>query len=217
MNLPIFPLNTVLFPGIPLPLRVFEERYLRMLAERATFDPVFGIALIATGNEVGDTPTFHRIGTTARLVSLNAQSSHRVDVVVVGDRRIDLAAPSWSHGYAMAETEFLPDRAFDTREGGRLLDRARETYTTWIRAVARLVGREIEVPDIGRDPVSASYDLASRLPMHTWDQQAFLEDDDPASRMRNVCARLERELALLARGGVAGTPLHTPGNRFSLN
>jgi Lon protease-like protein len=217
MNLPIFPLNTVLFPGIPLPLRVFEERYLRLLAERAMIDPAFGIALIATGNEVGDTPTFHRIGTTARLVSLNAQSSHQVDVVVVGDRRIDLAAPSWSHGYAMAETEFLPDRAFDTREGGRLLDRARGTYTTWIRAVARLLGREFEVPDLGQDPVSASFDLASRLPMHTWDQQAFLEDDDPISRMQTVCSVLDRELALLARGGVAGTPLHAPGSRFSLN
>jgi hypothetical protein len=73
------------------------------------------------------------------------------------------------------------------------------------------------VPDLGQDPVSASFDLASRLPMHTWDQQAFLEDDDPISRMQTVCSVLDRELALLARGGVAGTPLHAPGSRFSLN
>ena len=217
MNLPIFPLNTVLFPGIPLPLRVFEARYLRMLAERATIDPVFGISLIETGHEVGDTPTFHRVGTTARLVSLNAQSTSLVDVVVIGGRRIVLAAPSWSGGYAVAETEFSPDRAFDTREGGRLLDRARATYTTWIRSVARLAGREFLVPDFGQDPAPASFDLASRLPMHAWDQQAFLEDDDPLSRMQTVCDVLDRELALLVRGGVAGTPLRAPGGRFTLN
>lgn len=217
MPLPIFPLNTVLFPGIPLPLRIFEDRYLRMIADRAAHDPVFGVALIESGREVGDQPSYHRIGTTARLISLNKQSAHRVEVVVMGTQRVRLGDVDWSRGYAMADTEDVSDVAFDTEEAAALMSTAAARYERYLTGVARVVGLDFDVPLLSTNPQLASFEIASRLPLHTWEQQALLEDDDPTSRMRSVVRFVTREVALLYKGGLAGIPINFPGDRFTLN
>jgi Lon protease-like protein len=217
MTLPIFPLNTVLFPGVRMPLRIFEERYLRMLADRTPNDPAFAISLIVSGREAGDTPVFHEVGTTARLVSIDALSAHRVDIVVVGDRRIRISSADWTRGYAVAETGDLPDSPVDRRETAGLAIDAHQAYAAYVRGIARLVEMRFSVPVISLDTAVASYELASRLPLHTWEQQAILENADPRARMHGVQSLLDRELALLFKGGVAGVPLFSPGDRFTLN
>lgn len=217
MPLPIFPLNTVLFPGIPLPLRIFEERYLRMLADRTPKDPAFAVALTVSGQEVGGSPTFHDIGTTARLLSINALSTNQVDIVVVGDRRIRISAENWSRGYAIADTEDLVDEPHDMTEATELAAEARKAYARYVRGIARLVDLQFKAPAISPDAAAASFELASRLPLHTWEQQAMLEDIDPLSRIKTARALVDRELALLFKGGVAGVPLFHPGDRFMLN
>ncbi len=217
MSLPIFPLNTVLFPGIPMPLRIFEERYLRMLADRTPNDPAFAIALIESGQEVGGSPKFHDIGTTARLVSINALSTSRVDIVVVGDRRVRISSGDWGRGYAVADTEDLADGPHDSAEATDVAAAVRDAYGTYVRSVARLVNMRFKAPELSRDAAAASFEITSRLPLHTWEQQAILEYPDPLSRIRAVRSLLDRELALLFKGGVAGVPLFYPGDRFTLN
>lgn len=220
MPLPIFPLNTVLFPGIPMPLRIFEERYLRMLADRTPNDPAFAIALIDSGQEVGGTPSFHAIGTTARLVSINSLASNRVDIVVVGDRRVRISGSDWTRGYAVAETEDIADAAgapTDSTEATALAARAQRAYAIYVRAVAKLVDMQFKAPALSRDPAAASFELTARLPLHTWEQQSILEIVDPLARVKAVRSLVNRELALLLKGGVAGVPLFYPGDRFTLN
>ena len=217
MPLPIFPLNTVLFPGIPMPLRIFEERYLRMLADRTPNDPAFAIALIESGQEAGGSPAFHDIGTTARLLSINALASNRVDIVVVGDRRVRISSGDWRRGYAVADTEDLADGPHDAAETTEIAAKARDAYATYVRGVARLVDLRFKAPALSRDAVAASFELTSRLPLHTWEQQSILENVDPLSRIKAVKTLVDRELALLYMGGVAGVPLFYPGDRFTLN
>jgi Lon protease-like protein len=217
MALPIFPLNTVLFPGIPLPLRVFENRYLRMLADRATLNPIFGISLIESGQEVGGEPTFHRVGTTARLLSINAQGSSRVDIVVVGERRVRVGTGDWASGYAMSDIQDIPDVSYDQEMAADLIANAQISYTRYLTGIANVAGLDFAVPALGEDAASISFEIASRLPLHTWEQQAILEDQDPLSRMQTVCRLLDRELALLYKGGTAGVPIQYPGERFTLN
>lgn len=217
MPLPIFPLNTVLFPGVPMPLRIFEERYLRMLADRTPNDPAFAIALIESGQEVGGSPSFHGIGTTARLVSINKLTANQVDIVVVGDRRVRISTGDWTRGYAVAETEDLADDPHDAEEATDIAARARRAYASYVRAIARLVNLQFKAPTLNRDAAAASFELTARLPLHTWEQQSILEDIDPLSRITTVKRLVDRELALLVRGGVAGVPLFYPGDRFTLN
>jgi len=217
MPLPIFPLNSVLFPGIPMPLRIFEERYLRMLADCTPNDPAFAIALIESGQEVGGSPAFHGVGTTARLVSINKLTANQVDIVVVGDRRVRISTGDWKRGYAVAETEDLADDAHDTAKAAAVAASARRAYATYVRGVARLVDLQFKAPSLSQDAAAASFELTSRLPLHTWEQQSILENVDPLARITSVKRLVDRELALLVRGGVAGVPLFYPGDRFTLN
>lgn len=217
MSLPVFPLNTVLFPGAPLPLRVFEERYVRMLRDRVANDPIFGIALIRSGTGSGDEPTFHRVGTTARLVSINVHGSDVVDIVVVGDRRIVLGEGDWGRGYAVADADDLPDRDFDRRQATIRLGEARASLDSYISAIAQAVGASPEAPRVNLEVESGSFEIISHLPLHTWEQQDLLEDRDPQSRINRALSILRRELTLLRRGGFAGVPVRVSDRRFGLN
>ena len=83
-QLPLFPLGTVLFPGMPLPLRIFERRYLKMLADRREFEPAFGVVLIRGGREVGEIPQVSAIGTTASLDSLESRPDGTLEIRGIG-------------------------------------------------------------------------------------------------------------------------------------
>lgn len=215
--IPIFPLKAVLFPGATMPLRIFEERYLRMLAERATVDPIFGISLIVSGVESGVEPTFHPIGTTARLAALNAVSPRLVDVVVIGHRRMRTTDENWSRGYAMAEIEEFPDLASDPALGSELVTTVHAEYQSYLKGVAGMIGMEYDTPLLSDSPEAASFDIASRLPLDTWEQQELLENADPIWRLGRVSALLHREISLLHGAGMAGVPLRSTGDRFTLN
>jgi Lon protease-like protein len=198
-------------------LRIFEDRYLRMLADRATSDPVFVVSLIQAGREVGDEPRFHPIGTTARLATLNALSTNLVDIVVVGQQRIALSSGNWSRGYATAEGTAIADQAFDMQEARRLLETALGAYNSYGERVARLVGQKFKQPDLAADPIRASFDIAARLPLHTWEQQQLLEERNPLDRLASITTIIDRERALMTRGGVVGIPVEYPGERFMSN
>jgi Lon protease-like protein len=217
MSLPIFPVNTVLFPGSPLPLHVFEERYLQMLRDRLANDPIFGISLIAAGREVGDQPEFHQVGTTARLVSINAHEDGHVDIVVVGERRIRMSRGDWRRGYAVADVDDLPDRRVDRGQAVRLMGHARAILDTYLETLATLLHTSFRSPVVDLEPETGTFEIASLLPLHTWEQQEILEDVDPVSRIERVCEVLQRELSLVSRGGTAGVPLTNPGSRFTAN
>jgi len=217
MSLPIFPLNSVLFPGEPLPLRVFEERYLRLLRDRVANDPVFGIALIASGSDVNDQPAFHQVGTTARLLSVNVIDDGMIDVVVVGGRRIVLSRGDWTRGYAIADADELPDRRFNQREAIVRLGRARAILDSYVGLATRLAGSPFRAPGISLEASEGSFAIAALLPMHTWQQQEMLEDRDPVSRIDRACAILRREITMLRQTGMVSAPLRPAGHTFSLN
>src|SRR5262245_23460490 len=86
-SLPVFPLGTVLFPGMVLPLHIFEDRYRRLMRDRQGAEPIFGVALTSRGQEVGDEAEIHRVGTAASLVGAGRYPDGRWDVVVQGGRR----------------------------------------------------------------------------------------------------------------------------------
>src|ERR1700757_4702903 len=90
MKLPLFPLNTVLFPGMALPLRIFEPRYRLMIEECLTSGGSFGVALISSGREVGDPAVPHRVGTSARIAGAERLSDGRLNIEVVGQERFHI-------------------------------------------------------------------------------------------------------------------------------
>jgi Lon protease-like protein len=109
VRIPLFPLNTVLFPGGPLPLRIFETRYIDMISERMRSDAPFGVLLIREGRESGTASTFD-VGTLARIADWYQGSDGLLGVTAVGERRFRLrSSERQADGLNVGEVDLLPD------------------------------------------------------------------------------------------------------------
>ena len=106
-RIPLFPLGVVLFPGMLLPLHLFEERYRRLMQVRRGNDPIFGVVLTRQGREVGDQPEVHEVGTAATLLGAGRYPDGRYDIVVRGGRRFRVEEGDWASSYLTASVSWL--------------------------------------------------------------------------------------------------------------
>jgi len=198
-------------------LHIFEDRYLRLLADRATEQVVFAVSRIVRGQEVGGPADFRSVGTTARLSKINAVSSKLIEITVVGEERTSLEDVNWEHGYATASMTSLPDLPVDEEEAFALASDQVRAFGDLLRLASRYIAGEFPLPITVIDPESTSYELARWLPLSIFEQQELLEERDPAARLRFIGKIIRRESRLITRGGVAAFPLPQPGTRFSVN
>ena len=216
-QLPLFPLNTVLFPGMPLPLHIFEERYRRLLRVRAGEETVFGIILINPAQSTSSSVSMHEIGTAARLVSRRSMPDGRADIVVSGTKRFQVLGENWSAGHCIADIRYLEDQLGDANNVEKMLETAKRQFARYVEGITRVTGREFSGVKLSLDPNEAAYDLTTRLPLHTWERQTILELDSTEERLVRLARLINRELALLFKAGAAGLAINYPGGRFAAN
>ncbi len=216
-TIPLFPLNTVLFPGMPLPLRVFEERYLRMLDDHKGADPAFGVVLIKSGRETGLYPEVYATGTAASLVSDRHRRSQRSNIVVTGGSRFRITDIDWSRGYGLASIDYVDETPSEALDLDPLMRTTKELLRRYILGITRLTGRRFDQVRLPIDPAACSWEIATRLPLHTWERQFLLEQARTAERFETLRYLLRRELALLYGAGAAGLAMNHPGGTFTLN
>ena len=108
IELPLFPLNTVLFPGQVLPLHIFEERYRLMIRRCLAEDAPFGVALIQTGAEVGAAAEPHTVGTVARIIESSHLPDGTMNIVTVGTERFRIHRLIHDQPYLRGEVEIFP-------------------------------------------------------------------------------------------------------------
>lgn len=216
-TIPLFPLNTVLFPGMPLPLRVFEERYLRMLDDHKGADPAFGVVLIKSGRETGLYPEVYAIGTAASLVSDRHRRSQRSNIVVTGGSRFRITDIDWSRGYGLASIDYVDETPSEALDLDPLMRTTKELLRRYILGITRLTGRRFDQVRLPIDPAACSWEIATRLPLHTWERQFLLEQARTAERFETLRYLLRRELALLYGAGADGLAMNHPGGTFTLN
>ena len=196
----MFPLNTVLYPGVTLPLHVFEDRY-RALVQHllAIADPaerLFGTVAIREGYEVGPhgTQSLYRVGVRMQLNEVESNPDGSYEIVATGRDRFVLGALETTGEFASGAITESPDEA---DEGTSVLhDRARTTFTAYQAAVSGLQGaRFTGVPDhLPRDPGFLSWTLAALAPLPMAERQALLEADSPRARLELVTQLLRDEL-----------------------
>ena len=178
MEVPLFPLRTVLYPGGPLPLRIFEPRYLDMVSKCLRDSSPFGVLLIKTGSEAGMATTYD-IGTLARITDWYQGSDGLLGITAVGDQRFRLLASSrQSDGLAIGDIELIPTET--TR-----------TLPDEFRPLANILSGVLD--DLGRlyEPLDKKYDdagwvgyrFAEILPISPEQKQSCLEADDPVRRL----------------------------------
>ncbi len=219
IELPLFPLGTVLFPAAPLPLHIFEERYRRMMADQHGEDPIFGVVLTRQGSEVGEEPETHTVGTAASLLAFNAHPDGRIDIAVVGSRRFQIVSGDWSRGYLMGTVTWLDDRQRDASRD-RLYDLRRgaiAAFGAFVQAIASRIEAEVPEELFPDDPTETSYAIAARLPINTWEQQRLLDIPSTSDRLEALTTILVRERTLLNETGAAGAVIEQPSRRFSPN
>jgi len=185
--IPMFPLGSVLFPAMPLALQVFEERYLKMMgAILDADDAVFGVVLIERGSEVGGGDQRFDIGTTARILQIEAPEGP-LQVVARGDRRFRVVSWLDEDPYPMAEVEFLEEFSDDDVEAVTL-----ETTERVVRdTLSYLLELDLSIPwptdiELAEEPVSRAWQLAGIAPLGTLDHQDLLESEDVASLLTDV-------------------------------
>jgi Lon protease-like protein len=185
MNVPLFPLRTVLFPDGPLPLRIFEARYLDMISECLKSANLFGVLLIRNGSETGTASTYE-VGTLARIVDWYQGSDGLLGITAIGDRRFRLIS-SWRRddGLNFGEVELLPD-----------VDRI--ALPEACLPLAQILASVLD--DLGRlyENLERHYDdagwvanrFAEILSIPAGQKQRCLELDDPLARLESVRAAL---------------------------
>ncbi|MFM9108859.1 MAG: LON peptidase substrate-binding domain-containing protein [Chloroflexota bacterium] len=218
-TLPLFPLGTVLFPGMFLPLHLFEERYRRLMTERRHEEPVFGIVLTRRGREVGEQPEIHDLGVAASLVAAGEYADGRWDVIVMGGRRFRFVGGDWSQGYLTGEIEWLEDAAVadDGATLAALADAAAQQFERFLIALERTFGEELPRKELPADPSERAWALCARLPVETWDKQRLLEAATTADRLTEFIAMTRRERDLLVNTGIGGSAGSHAGLGFSPN
>lgn len=189
VELPIFPLNTVLFPGGPLPLRIFEPRYLDMVRRCLRERSGFGVVLIRAGGEVGSVADTAGVGTSARIVDFDTLEGGLLGLTCRGEKRFRLLR-RWQArgGLNLGEIEWLPQAAdVPVPESLRPLSQI-------VEAVLPQLGEIYEA--IGKKPQDAEWvgaRLAELLPLSLEDKQVLLEMDDPVARLERIAPLVRRE------------------------
>ena len=180
-ELRLFPLNVILFPGMPMPLRIFEERYKLMINECIDEKEPFGILLIREGPETGGGAIPHTIGTTARITQVERLDEGRLNLTTFGEKRFTLLEPLYDAPYLRGKVRYLPEEVGEIAEG--VLERTRELFGEYIRGLAGLRGgwmREADVPD---SPGFLSYSVAHYLDLPPMAKQRLLEVEYVGERL----------------------------------
>jgi Lon protease-like protein len=196
VELPLFPLNMVLFPACRVPLHIFEERYKLMVSECHENDSEFAIVS-------GTDDMFQQVGCAARVVEVVKQyDDGRMNIIVAGTRRVQVIDRIDRHAYISGAVEPVEDEPEGVDEG--LVCRVRRLYD---EAIKLSFGWLKPSDHSDMDPSSLSYTIAAGLNMDLSDQQDILE-------IRSVSDRLRRVEGLLGRAvdGIREVKRRTGGN-----
>lgn len=194
--LPLFPLNTVLFPSVTLNLHIFEDRYKQMIARCIAADQPFGVLLIREGVEVGGPAVPVEIGTTAAIVSVDKLSDGRMNLVVAGRQRFRLLEITQKLPYLIGRVEFTPQPVNAQASVQNGMASIRRLYAAYTQARAA-IGEESPLPELPPDPVSMANAIAATLRVSNAIKQSLLEAPFVEQMLLREAGLLHKETARL--------------------
>jgi Lon protease-like protein len=212
--IPLFPLGSVLFPGAPLALHIFEERYRTLttdLLERGVEERRFGVIAIRSGREVGvdGAKALHDVGCMAVITDVRAAADGTFNIDAVGSARFRVISVDSELPYLRATVEWLPEPTGDV---GSLFEIVMHRYADYRNALGGLRGISFEVPELPADARLLSYLVAATVIAETPDRQQFLAEFDAAGRLAAEArwlaleATLLRELSAVPAGRLLDVP-----------
>jgi hypothetical protein len=200
-TLPLFPLGSVLYPGLLLPLHIFEDRY-RQLVRDLLEEPEprrFGVIAIREGSETGanSVSALYEIGCTATVRRVSEREDGRFDLVTIGADRFRLTWLEYSQPYLQGEVDLLPEETGDEAAAGLAVQAVQQAFRTYIDALTTRGVTQVSVPQLPSEPVSLSYLVAASIIADLQDRQVLLAEPDALRRLKAERTLLSRETAML--------------------
>ena len=166
-HLPLFPLNTVLFPGMLLPLHIFEDRYRAMVNRCVDEEHPFGVLLIREGREVGGPTIPYEVGTTAIIAAVNKLADGRMSIIASGGERFRLRAIRQGLPYLVGDTEPWPLTGAASERARELVGPVRALFRQYLSLLAQAEGHKIDIEEVPSEPrmLALLIGIALQLPM----------------------------------------------------
>lgn len=187
-ELPVFPLPVVLFPGVPLPLHIFEPRYRQMLEDVSNEKNLFGLAYFDSNSSENDLPPKGQVGCVAEVAETQTFPDGRSNILTVGvvryriDSYVDRGTP-----YLMAQVSYFED---DEEESPSISESAKDvadTFTRIARAVRTINDERADLPDISdTEPERLSFLVSAAMEIETEVKQELLELRSTGERLRRL-------------------------------
>ena len=198
MELPIFPLkNVVLFPGMVLPLHIFEMRYREMINRCIDEQLPFGVALIADGPEVGAAAKPHSVGTAARIARVERLDDGRMNITTVGTQRFRILELRNDRSYLTALVNHYPIVNGATQRAVELSQRVRPQVLDYVALLSKAANVNLTLDRLPEDPLTLAFLVAISLQVGDKDKQQLLEAAGVPEILTLESRLLARELLLL--------------------
>jgi Lon protease-like protein len=199
--LPLFPLGAVLYPGMLMPLHIFEDRY-RQLVRDLLAGPEpgrFGVIAIRKGRETGvdGVHSLYEIGCTATLRRVDRLDDGRFDIVTVGDRRFRLLGLDETKPYLQGEVELLATEPVDPAAVRPAVRVVQAAFREYLDALTEWGGATVRVEELPDEPSLLSFIVAAAVVIDLPERQALLAESDTLRRLAAERALLSRETAML--------------------
>jgi uncharacterized protein len=213
--LPLFPLGTVLYPGLLLPLHIFEERY-RQLVRDLLAGPEpgqFGVIAIRKGRETGvdGVSALYEIGCITALRQVREHPDSRFDLVTAGTQRFRLLSLEHGRPYLQGQVDLLAEDTGDEAVAGAAVQAVRRAFGDYLVALAARGAGEVTIPELPDEPIALSYLVAASMVVDLPVRQALLAEPDALRRLQAERELLARETAMLR----TFTSAPAPGLRYS--
>ncbi len=198
VTLPLFPLHAVLFPGMPLPLHVFEERYRQMMQMVLEQDRQFGVVLIREGKEVGGPAIPYRWGTVSQVTALQNLPDGTMKLWTIGEQRFRIVDVIQHEPFMVAKVMLLPDVCDGCQHRVLpLVHRATDKLEQYMRLLFSPESGKHFVIELPNNPRLLANTIGAILQVPLIQKQKLLEIDDVVQRLEAALILLEGEIERL--------------------
>jgi Lon protease-like protein len=199
--LPLFPLGAVLYPGMLMPLHIFEDRY-RQLVRDLLAGPEprqFGVIAIRKGRETGvdGVHSLYEIGCTATLRRVDRLDDGGFDIIIVGARRFRLLGLDETQPYLQGEVEPLATEPVDPVAAEPAVREVQAAFREYLDALTEWGGATVRLEELPDEPSLLSFIVAAAVVIDLPERQALLAESDTVRRLAAERALLSRETAML--------------------
>ena len=198
IELPLFPLNTVLFPGMPLPLHIFEDRYKQMIQYCLEEKQPFGVVLIRNGMEaLGPLAQPHFIGCTARIVEVEMLSEGQMNITSIGERRFRIISLNYDSPYLIGKVKYYPLVAGDPDQLIRIAENLAPKVRQYMHILNEVEEIDLDPENLPGDPLVLAHLSAVLLQIPNDKKQEMLTSASALDLLDNTNQIYRREIAFL--------------------